>query len=77
MTNQICSSYYLILSFAEWVEQKCIDCRPFRQLSWLSHTPSVMPGSNTGRQRDMAKQTGLLCEEIKQAFFILHLIMVQ
>jgi len=33
--------------------------------------------SNTGRQHDMAKQTGLLCEEIKQAFFILHLIMVQ
>ena len=26
--------------------------------------------SNAGRQHDMAKRTGLLCEEIKQAFYL-------
>jgi len=40
---------------------------------WLSHSPSSCHQaacSNAGRQHDMAKRTGLLCEEIKQAFYL-------
>lgn len=37
---------------------------------WFSAPPIMATGSNAGRQHDMAKRIGLLCEEIKQALYL-------